>query len=193
MSELKRSWFRNARPLPLDVNGKIDFSLDIKHESEEGMPFFDPKIAERFMGRMFDSVLMPNGDRIIALYRWDDSDVDLPLDVENHNVFRIDNNNIIIWRVRRDDENFVNWAAANQQAKEDDPTCEGYRDPFRNLSEKFFEIIPLPDRGFFHPKFKTVHFDEYAPGRLLSISTRWWGYDLDPETGIAKCTGEQVK
>lgn len=193
MSELKRSWFRNERPLPLNSDGKIDFSLGIKRETDEKVRNFDPKVAERFMGRMFDFVVMPNGDRIIVLYRWDDSDPDLPLQVENHNVFRIDCNGNIIWQVRRDEEEFVSWAMRNQQAKTDDPTSEGYRDPFRNLSENFFERTPMPDKGVFHEKFKTVYFNQYAPGRLLSISTRWWGYDLDPQTGVAKCTGEQIK
>ncbi len=193
MSELNRSWFSNSRALPLDENGRVDFSLDKKNEPQEYIPRVDPKTAERFMGRMFDSVQMPNGDRIIALYRWDDTDPDLPLQIENHNVFRIDKNKNIVWQVRRSEERYVNWDSRHKHAKEDDPNCEGYRDPLRNLSENFFEITPLPDKGFFHPKFKTTYFDEYAPGRLLGLNTKWWAYDLDPETGVATCTGIQVK
>ncbi len=30
MSELPRKWFSNSRPLPLDTNGKVDFSLEKK-------------------------------------------------------------------------------------------------------------------------------------------------------------------
>ncbi len=193
MSELNKSWFGNARPLPLDKNGRVDFSLDKKKDLQETKLRPDPKTAERFMGRMFDSAVMPNGDRIIALYRWDDADLDLPLEIENHNVFRIDRNNNVVWRVRRDEEKFVNWDSRNKHAKEDNPDCEGYSDPFRNLSEKFFVRTRLPDRGFFHEDFKTTYFDEYAPGRLLSLTTKWWAYDLDPETGVATCTGMQVK
>ena len=40
---------------------------------------------------------------------------------------------------------------------------------------------------------RNLDFDNYKPGRLLGTATYRWGYDIDPETGVATCTGEQMK
>ncbi len=111
----------------------------------------------------------------------------------NHNIFRLDSNNKIIWQVRRVEEKYVNWESRNKHAKEDDPTCEGYLDSFIRMGDKFFERRPLPYKGPFHPTFAEVTFDTYKPGRLLGTATNRWGYDINPETGVATCTGEQMK
>ena len=95
MSELLKKLFSNSRPLPLDANGKVDFSLEEKITRKE-ISNFDPVLAERFMGRMFDEIKMPDGGRIIRLYRWDENDPELPLMIENHNIFRLGLNNKII-------------------------------------------------------------------------------------------------
>jgi len=193
MKEVKRSWFSNPRPLPLDGSGRVDFSLDHKVSQDEIMPEFDPLRDERFMGRLFDSVPMPDGGKIILLIRWNNSDPDLPLQITNHNVFRLDSQNNVIWQVRREENGFVNWEYRNIHAKEDDPLSEGYADPFFAMSEKFFEKEEILNKGPFHPKFKKVNFDDYKPGRLLWLVTATWAYDLNPETGVATCRGEQVK
>ena len=193
MSEMPRSWFSNPRPLPLDKNGKVDFSLDVVSYGEKDVSGPDPQTAERYLGRMFDQLWLPNGDRIVLLYRWDSSDPGLPLHTANHNVFRLKANNEVVWQVRRDDQGHMNWEYLNQEAKEADPTSEGYMDPFTNMSTGFFERRPTGLTGPFQPKVEKVYFEEWAPGRLVWLTTRWWGYDLDPETGIATCTGEQVK
>ncbi len=192
MSNLPKKWFSNPRPLPLNAEGKVDFSLD-KKISEEEISDFDPSSAERFMGRMFDEIKMPDGGRIIRLYRWDENDPDLPLMIENHNIFRLGLNNEIVWRVKRKEDGYVNWESRNKHAKEDNPNCEGYSDPFLSMGSQFFERHPLPYKGPFHPKFEIVAFDTYKSGRLLGAATNWWGYDIDPETGVATCTGEQSK
>ena len=142
--------------------------------------------------KIFQDIRMPNGDVIVLAnpaYGW----IDKSIDSANHNVFRIDSSGDIIWQVRREEDGFVNWESRNLHAKENDPTCEGYLDPFLAMSEKFFVREEVLSKGPFHPKFKEVYFDEYKPGRLLWLITGRWAYDLDPETGIATCTGEQVK
>lgn len=136
--------------------------------------------------------------RIVRLSPYSTSDYphgkDWPnLHTANHNIFRLDADNQVVWQIQRVEEDFVNWAARHQHAKEADPTCEGYFDPFNHMSLQFFERHSLPYKGPFHPTQETIWFDDYAPGRLLSLSTHWWAYDLDPITGIATCTGEQVK
>ncbi len=100
MSNLPKKWFSNSRPLPLNAQGKVDFSIEKQIRAEEDSGF-DPASAERFMGRMFDEIKMPDGGRIIRLYLWDDNDPELPLEIENHNIFRLDSNNEIVWQVKR--------------------------------------------------------------------------------------------
>lgn len=63
MSEIPKSWFSNPRALPLNDKGQIDFSIDTQGETPiVSRP--DPKTAERFMGRMFNQVLLDQGDRL---------------------------------------------------------------------------------------------------------------------------------
>jgi hypothetical protein len=141
--------------------------------------------------QIYREVSMPNGDRIVQaepiLDHW------ASMDLANHNIFCLDAHNAVVWRVRRVEDQYVNWEVRHQHARDKDPGCEGYFDPFYNMSSRFFERLLLPDKGPFHPTEQLVWFDDYAPGRLLSIITHWWAYDLDPVTGVAVCTGEQVK
>ena len=141
---------------------------------------------------------MPDGGRIVNL--WPIKQRDWHLHTANHNVFRLDASNQVIWQVTRVETiGQRNWEVANRQAKEKDPNCEGYYDPFTHLGTAFFERHPLPEKPSSYsrlecnPTFEEIGFDTYAPGRLLWLTTRSWVYDLDPATGIATCTGEQFK
>jgi hypothetical protein len=141
---------------------------------------------------------MPDGGRIVNL--WPIKQRDWHLHTANHNVFRLDAHNQVIWQVTRVETiGQRNWEVANRQAKEKDPNCEGYYDPFTHLGTAFFERHPLPEKPSSYsrlecnPTFEEIGFDTYAPGRLLWLTTRSWVYDLDPATGIATCTGEQFK
>ncbi len=192
MKRLNRSWFSNPRPLPLDANGRVDFSIESEVEKSD-VEEFRPEEQERFMGRMFDQIDMPDGGRIICLFRWDSNDPNLPLHTENHNIFRLDSENKILWQIARVEDRYVNWESRNRNAKERDPSCEGYSDPFLSMGSQFFERRPLPYKGPYHPTFEIILFDDYKPGRLLGARTNRWGYDIDPETGVATCTGEQQK
>ena len=146
---------------------------------------------------MFDATALPNGHRIILLYRWDESDPPLSLENTNHNVFRLDKDNNVVWQVRRvENPTHASWEELHRMAKEEDPNCEGYYDPFTNMGDKFFvrgPIIKWVEAGNLLQRQDDEYFDTYALGRLLYLRTHWWGYDLDPETGIATCTGEQQK
>ena len=147
----------------------------------------------RFMGWPTHQILLPDGGQIICLYCKDGTEPDLSLHDTNHNVFRLDANDQVVWQVRRVEEGYVNWEVRHRHAKEKDPTCEGYFDPFNTMSTRFFEYRSVPGIGSAPAKQEEVYFDEYAPGRLLWLITHRWAYDIDPETGIATCTGEQVK
>ena len=100
-SELPESWFSNPRPLPLDERGRVDFSRDKRMVNTQPVQP-NPTTAERFIGRMFHAVSLPDRGRIIQLYRWDESDRDLPLATANHNVFRLDAAGKVVWQVRRE-------------------------------------------------------------------------------------------
>lgn len=193
MSELNRSWFSNARSLPLNADGKVDFSLEKEEETIFSENDFNPKNGERFRGWLFYSVPMPDEGRVITLYKWDSDDPALSLYDMNHNVFRLGKNNEIIWQVHRDERGCVNWESCNKHAKLENPESEGCKDPFYGMSDKFFEERPQLNKKILAPDVEQVWFDTYAPGRLLYLETGWYGYHLDPETGIAVCTGRQVR
>jgi len=103
------------------------------------------------------------------------------LHTANHNVFRLDASGKVIWQVRRDDKGHMNWDYLNAEAKADDPTTEGYFDPFWSLG--------MDERGALDVQPVGV----FRPGCKVYLTTRWWAYELDVETGIATCTGEQIK
>lgn len=140
---------------------------------------------------VYQELPLPNGDRIV--FADPDGNSWASIELANHNVFRLNANNEVVWQVRREESEYVNWESRNQHAKEKDPTSEGYMDPFINMSKQFFIRRPTGKTGPYDVKEEEVYFDEWAPGRLMWLATHWWGYDLDPETGIATCTGEQVK
>ena len=148
---------------------------------------------------IWHEIAMPDGGRIVDAWPIDQEHWP-SLELANHNVFRLDAHNQVIWQVQRVETiGQRNWEVANRQAKEADPNCEGYYDPFTHMGTAFFERRPLPDKPSSYsrlecnPKFEEIGFDTYAPGRLLWLTTRSWVYDLDPATGIATCTGEQFK
>ncbi len=60
-------------------------------------------------------------------------------------------------------------------------TSMGYLDPFTSMG--------LDERAAIDPEPKGV----WRAGCVVYLLTRWWSYVLDPETGIATCTGDQVK
>jgi|CXWL01.1.fsa_nt_gi hypothetical protein len=188
MAEIPRSWFSNPRPLPLDKDGRVDFSLDTENQEtiryETEMP---TQSEERFMGRKFDEVKLPDGGRVILLYRWDENDPDLPLHDSNHNIFRLDKDGKVVWQVVRDEQGKVNWESCFSLAREKGK--EHYaRRPFMALSKE----------GFIRPgKFDSnnpTNMDEadisaeYKKGFVLRAVSESMDYEVDVETGIAKNT-----
>lgn len=140
------------------MNGEIITSVDIK---------------------VYQEVCLPDGGRIILAnpaFGW----LDKNLDASNHNVFRLDVNNQVVWQVRRVEDGYVNWESRHKHAKEEDPSCEGYFDPFWGM-------------GLYDENGQHDESNIYRLGCEIHMHTRWWAYSLDPETGIATCTGDQVK
>lgn len=140
------------------MNGEIITSIDIK---------------------VYQEVIFPDGGRIILAnpaFGW----LDKKLDASNHNVFRLNTDNQVVWQVRREESGCVDWESRHRHAKAKDPTCEGYFDPFWGMSMG-------DELGKYDPS------NRYRPGCEIYLQTRWWAYHLDPETGIATCTGDQIK
>jgi hypothetical protein len=130
--------------------------------------------------KVYSDIWLREGGRVVLAnpaYGWIDKD----LGGANHNVFRLNARNEVVWQVRRVEDGYVNWEARNRHAKEDDPSAEGYLDPFWTLG--------LDETAALDPQPQGI----YRPGCAIYLTTRWWAYKLDPETGIATCTGEQIK
>lgn len=122
---------------------------------------------------------MPDGGRIIDAWPLDQEHWP-SLTLANHNVFRLNADNQVVWQVRREEDGCVDWEVRHRHAKAEDPSCEGYFDPFWGMSMG-------DEQGKYDPS------DIYRPGCRIYLQTRWWAYSLDPETGIATCTGDQIK
>lgn len=130
-------------------------------------------------------ILLMNGDRVVTAWPnvpggtfrddWPD------LHTANHNVFRLDAAGNVVWQVTREEGPHVDWAARHAHAKAEDPAAEGYFDPFWSLG--------LDERG----ALSTEPAGIFRPGCKVYLTTRWWSYELDVETGVATCTGNQVK
>lgn len=151
------------------------------------------EITQKSDLKIYTEASMPDGGRIIIAnpaYGW----IDRNVNESNRNVFRIDPFGNIVWQVRRDEKGFINWDARNRNTTITNPTfTDGYRDPFVSMGTQFFSRHLTNDNRPYYPKFSYELFDVYAPGRLLGLNTFEFEYDLDPETGIATCTGIPVK
>jgi hypothetical protein len=77
----------------------------------------------------------------------------------------------------------MNWDYLNKEAKVEDPNAEGYFDPFNRL---YMLDCPTAQTGEARSRV-------WQPGCKVYLDTRWWVYLLDIDTGIATCTGDQVK
>ncbi len=116
--------------------------------------------------------------------RWED------IELANHNVFRLDAQNQVVWQVVRAElPDSPSWPEKHAMARQwrsegviDGAfTEDGYLDPFTSMN--------LDERAAIDSEPKGV----WRPGCVVYLFTRWWSYILDPETGIATCTGDQVK
>ena len=128
------------------------------------------------------------GQRIVSVNplepRWDD------IELANRNVFRLNKRNEVVWQVRRVElPGSPSWTEKHAMAKQwkreglidGAYTDQGFLDPFTSMN--------LDERPALDPEPKGV----WRPGCVVYLLTRWWSYVLEPETGIATCTGDQVK
>lgn len=136
----------------------------------------------RFLGMPCQLVATVDGDLIIRLENvYGSGDIWPDLYTANHNVFRLDAAGNVVWQVRRDDKGHMNWDYLNAEAKAENPAAEGYFDPFWSLGMDESGARGAQPAGVFRP------------GCKVYLTTRWWAYELDVETGVATCTGDQIK
>lgn len=112
------------------------------------------------------------------------------IDLANHNVFRLNAKNEVVWQVRRvENPGTPSWPEKHAMAREWKSqglidgafTDQGYLDPFTSMN--------LDERSAIDPEPQGV----WRAGCVVYLLTRWWSYVLDPVTGVATCTGDQVK
>jgi len=139
---------------------------------------------ERYLGLPFQSIELPDSHRIIRLQNVYGSGDKWPsLTLANHNVFRLNGAEEVVWQVWRDDKGHMNWDYINREAQAEDPGCEGYFDPFQHI---YLLGCSTPQAG----KGRSL---VWQPGFRVYLNTRWWTYLLDIDTGVATCTGDQLK
>lgn len=133
-------------------------------------------------------VVLEGGHRLVSVNpitpRWDD------IELANHNVFRLNAQNEVVWQVKRVElPSTTSWEVMHELARkwhaEGAPdgayTPMGYLDPFTSLGMDESGAIEAQPQGV------------WRPGCVVYLLTRSWSYVLDPETGVATCTGDQVK
>jgi hypothetical protein len=130
------------------------------------------------------TLFMPNDEKIVCFFfKPDFADMVSPYD-ENHNLFRLNAQNKVIWQVHRDDSNYPSdwWDTLDRIAREEGRdaarhplwyiTLE-YPDGSTNTSPKTGDP---PDEAIWTPDCTIL-----VKGIDLPVK-----YILDPETGIAK-------
>ncbi|WP_300654003.1 hypothetical protein [Hydrogenophaga sp.] len=145
--------------------------------------------------RVIDMVKLADGGRIVHASPYSTPEFptgkDWPdIELANHNVFRLNAKNEVVWQVRRiENPTHMPWDQLHEMAKrlrregriDGAYTEQGYLDPFTSLG--------MDEHGAVEPEPEGV----WRPGCVVYLLTRWWSYVLDPETGVATCTGDQVK
>ena len=146
------------------------------------------EVIESLNIQVGDQIALLAGERLVRAATWTLATKDL--ETANHNVFRLNANNEMVWQVRRvENTTRMPWdqlhARAKQKHAEGSPdgcyTAMGYLDPFTSMGLDENAAIEVEPRGV------------WRAGCVVYLLTRWWSYVLDPATGIATCTGDQVK
>lgn len=145
------------------------------------------ELLRNLQAQVYREVFLQCNDRIVLVEPADDHWPSLEL--ANHNIFRLDANNRVVWQVRREEKGHMNWEILHELAKHKHAegdldgcyTANGFMDPFFNMGLDETGALAVEPTG------------TYRPGCKVYLSTRWWSYELDVETGIATCTGNQMK
>lgn len=136
-----------------------------------------------FRGWSFRKILMPDGGEIVCYFFTPLGTNEVSLHDENHNVFRLDRHQKIIWQVRRDDSTYPGdwWEGLHKHARERGE--DGAREPFTELRLEYDDGSTSWDRQTYQWRNPC----EWKPGcQIWLAGSAYQTYILDPETGIAK-------
>lgn len=133
-----------------------------------------------FQGWYARRIVLP-GDDVLICYYYRNHCKEVSLHDENHNIFRLDPSNKVIWQVRRDDRGkLINWESMHRHARERGQ--DGARWPFMEF------VLKRPD-GSTNLDAMTGCPPEVAiwePGDVIWLrGSAYQDYELDPESGIA--------
>jgi len=136
-------------------------------------------------GLSFDqSIEMPDGGKIIAA-DWSKQpswSKQTPLHFWNHSLFRLDRDGNVVWQVRRDEGERLEWARMREKAEAENSTAPSMRSPFLNLFLRFSDGTtnrdPLTVRG---PS--RAFWVEGATAICRTLDSMV--YELDVDTGVA--------
>jgi hypothetical protein len=118
--------------------------------------------VERYLGLPFQTIQLPDAQRIIRLQNvYGSGDAWPSLALANHNVFRLDRDSNVVWQVQRDERGHVDWEVRNMHATAQNPTAEGYMDPFSSLDMDESQAKNPEPRGV------------YRAGCKVYLTTRW--------------------
>lgn len=146
------------------------------------------ELLRNLQAQVYREIFLQCNDRIVLVEPADDHWPNL--DLANHNIFRLDVNNRVVWQVRRvENPTHASWEVLHELAKRKHTegaldgyyTADGFRDPFFNMG--------MDESGALSPEPTGI----CRPGCKVYLSTHWWSYELDVETGIPTCTGNQMK
>ena len=138
--------------------------------------------GETYLGWPVRQLLLPSGDKIICLFCQDGGEPDLSIYDGNHNVFRLDKNNKIVWQITRIDNPSINWELKHQCAREEgqpgciEPFIRFYVTYSDGMSKTDLQTGIAPDVIDWQPGCKVEMSN-------LGIGTRWYALDID--TGVA--------
>lgn len=138
--------------------------------------------------KVVSAIAMPDGGRIVLAApnrpHWQD------IEQANHNVFRLAYRGEVMWRIERlEDPVAMPWPVRHAFAREQHArgckslpySAEGFLDPFRALElQAAHPLMGMP--------LTTWH-----PGDVLRVTSFWWHYDLNVESGRATCAGERLR
>lgn len=140
------------------------------------------KNLEKFQEQPIKRLNMPKGERIVVTYSWDGSEPMEELYETNHNVYRLNSNNDIIWQVTRDDSIMPHdwWEKCHELAREEGG--DGHRIPFSYITLEYADGTKANS----DEDGDGTNILMWEEGCIIHLYGSGNDYILDPETGIAK-------
>jgi hypothetical protein len=119
-------------------------------------------LGDVFNGFRVDWIVrLPAGQSLVLGYFLDAS-----IELNNHNIFRLDKDGNVVWQVQRDEQGKLNWDALNAYAQEAGE--DGARWPF----EHFLVVQPDGTRKRGSQDGRPLKVDHWVPGCKVRMNQR---------------------